>query len=98
MFAKVESDLNRRLYGVERRRCRIFAPIFYFILQSVLLFEISSLLSLSFNPAAWNHYSFAIFAGGVVYCLAKLFHIYEERCYKKSSYRYYKVLRSKSLF
>ena len=80
-------NIDRKFEGKERRECRYIAPVVFLFLQGVFLYEISSIISLSWYWNDWNIVSKAVFIIGMVYFFYRFIAIIESRCFKNSEER-----------
>jgi hypothetical protein len=63
----------------ERRKKRLFLPVFYFILELTLVWLVFVILELSYNPLDWEVWSQAFILLFTVYAFLKMLHVYERQ-------------------
>jgi len=63
----------------ERRKKRIFAPAFYFFLETIFIWLVLSVIQKSFFINTWALWSLIFFIVAVGYFLLKMVHVYERQ-------------------
>ncbi|WP_200762144.1 hypothetical protein [Nitrosophilus alvini] len=80
-------NIDRKFEGKERRECRYIAPVVFLFLQTIFLYEISSILSLSWYWSEWNIIGKTVFIMGMIYFFYRFIVVIESRCFEKKDER-----------
>jgi len=76
---------NKGIKVGERRKKRMLIPAVYFVVETIFVWLILSLIEVDFNIVYWNLWSMAILGVAFLYSISKTFHVYHrQRDYPES--------------
>ena len=81
MYKEIVLNINNesQIRNTERRRKRLIVPIFYFLVEAVLVWLVLALIELEFDVREWSIWSIGIFLLGGLYSIAKTVHVYDRQ-------------------